>query len=311
MWERLVRNEVHHHVQGFRPDVPLDQEGGHSSRAYVGKGREPNDNGDESSSRSRTRHRALYRRYGLIEGTREQGVNRIRSLVELGLLASAILQICTMPCAGCSAATARWITKLLTMLAGRLYPADCCGAGPFSAARPANVGEGAQGSRHGTHEGWGSIGCGCGVFGVLWHRQWLAPGRAQWQDPCRLRDAAGQRLLRPATPCMLLFGNNPDRSARSMLHMRTVGLRLKRSTGGSSRQYSHSLWQTQHRQHDQGDGSVQMAARASHTLAVAECVETDGHYTVYSASSRNSSNRVFFSTLKSTLHPGLPFFGKW
>ena len=111
MWGRLVRNEVHHHVQGFRPDVPLDQEGGHCSRAYVGKGREPNDNGDESSSRSRTRHRALYRRYGWSEGTREQGVNRIRSLVELGLLASAILQICTMPCAGCSAATARWITK--------------------------------------------------------------------------------------------------------------------------------------------------------------------------------------------------------
>ena len=64
---------------------------------------------------------------------------------------------CPMPCAGCSAATARWITKLLTMLAGRVYPADCCGAGPFSAARPANVGEGAQGSRHGTDEGWGSI----------------------------------------------------------------------------------------------------------------------------------------------------------
>ena len=202
----------------------------------------------------------------------------IGSAVGSNLVCLPASAMCTMPCAGCSAATARWIIKLLTMLAGRLYPADCCGAGPFSAARPANVGEGAQGSRHGTHEGWGSIGCGCGVFGVLWHRQWLAPGRAQWQDPCRLRDAAGQRLLRPASPCMLLFGNNPDRSARSMLHMRTVGLRLKRSTGGSSRQYSHSLWQTQHRQHDQGDGSVQMAARASHTQAVAECVEMQSFF---------------------------------
>ena len=188
----------------------------------------------------------------------------IGSAVGSNLVCLPASAMCTMPCAGCSAATARWIIKLLTMLAGRLLPAACCDTGPFSAARPANVGEGAQGSRHGTHEGWGSIGCGCGVFGVLWHRQWLAPGRAQWQDPCRLRDAAGQRLLRPATPCMLLFGNKL--TDRSKLHMRTVGLRLKRSTGGSSRQYTHSLWQTQHRQHDQGGGSVQMAARARHNI---------------------------------------------